>query len=65
MKSNMTFSSKTNTLCSLEVMEKFKVLITPQKEIGFLKQAKMLVIHFLKVGVSSKTIEIEIPLHLL
>lgn len=63
----MTCSSKTNTLCFLEVVEKFKVLITPQKVTGCLKQAKisMLVIHFLKVGVSSKKIQTEILLHLL
>lgn len=65
MKSNMTFSSKTNILCFLEV-EKFKILVTYQKEIKGLKQAKIstLAVHYLKPVSFIKT-ETEILLSLL
>lgn len=62
MKSNMICSLKTNILCFLEV-EKFKILITHQKEIKCLKWAKIsaLAIYFLKL-VSLLKIETEILL---
>ena len=64
MKKNMTFSSKTNTLCFLDV-EKFNILVTHQKEIKGLKQAKIstLAVHYLKSGSFLKT-ETEILLSL-
>lgn len=58
----MICSLKTNILCFLEV-EKFKILITHQKEIKCLKWAKIsiLAIYFLKL-VSLLKIETEILL---
>lgn len=62
----MTYSSKTNIFCFPKVVEKFRILITHQKELKCLKPAKISTsaIHYLK-SVSFVKIETEILLHLL